>query len=999
MNVVPLYIKTEYSMLQSSCRINDLIQKAKNLGYKTLSITDEGNMHGVIKFYQACLKNEIKPLIGLKIIYHFNDKPNSLILYAMNNLGYYHLMKIASRHKINGGWIDFEYLEKTSLGLLAILPTYDNIFDEFDLKSYQAKTQHIRLLESVYDYVYLGVTKLTIDDEKANDIIRFGAQNKFRMVALNPVFYLEKDDLEVYQTVNAIKKGALEPLSAIEQNAYLHEIDELRALFSNDLINNTSEIASRCQVTIKFNEYHLPEYLVSDGDRYLRSLCQKGLKKRLKGKYIKTYQDRLNYELETIKAMGFSHYFLIVWDFILHAKKQGIYVGPGRGSAPASLVSYTLGITEIDPIYHQLLFERFLNKERLTMPDIDIDFPDDERDKVIQYVGQKYGINRVAHICTFGTFALRLAIRDVAKVYRLSDARLKEILKHVGDKKSNLKKITEENPRLQELMATYEDINHVLRLAIKIEGLPKNTSTHAAGIIMTKEDLVNYTPLDQGINGIYQTQYEAEDLEALGLLKIDFLGLRNLTNIKKTITTIKQEYPSFEMPKDYNDIRTYQLLAQGDTNGVFQLESAGMKQLLIDLKVRRFDEIAQAIALYRPGPMAIIPNFIKRKLGKEKVTYPHPDLIPILKDTYGMIVYQDQILLIAWKFAGYTLSQADLLRRAVSKKNRKILEEERNHFVQSSQKLGYELKVAEEIYDYIVEFANYGFNKAHSVAYAVVAYQTAFLKANYPKHYLATLMNGVMGSENALKTYLQEALRKQIKVSPPRINESFDYFVILKDEIIFPLTTILGLDQMKVINIINERSKGSFKNYEDFITRINLFLNPTLIENIIYSGALDCFGLTKKAMIENITLIINRNQYTFIPDLISTNYTTEEFNYGTLLEEEKRVLGINLQYNFFYQYRHLYRNSKLSKIDNIKENQKVDILGILKGVREITTKKGEKMAFGLLQDDSGEIELVIFPKIYEQYYPFVHNQVLEINGRVNLDKGKLKMIVEEIKKR
>lgn len=1000
MNVVPLYVKTKYSLLQSSCRIEDLVVRAKSLGYQTLAITDEGNMHGVLKFYQACLKYHIKPIIGLKVYIQINNQVNSLLLYAKNNNGYRQLMKIASYYQINGV-LSYEFLNENAIDILAIYPISENLRYEFPLNSYQAVFDIIKLLKAVYQDLYLGITKFEEEDEIINSNYLFEISNYVGVepIALNPVYFIEENDWEVYQTIKAIKKGEIEQLDFIEKNAYLLRPFEYEKLFDQSLLEKTNQVAEKCDVSINFNERLLPSYPVNDASKYLQLLSEKGLVKRLGSVVPLEYQKRLYYELETIKKVGFSDYFLIVWDFILYAKKQGIYVGPGRGSAPASLVSYSLGITEIDPLKYGLLFERFLNQERITMPDIDVDFPDDGRDEVIKYVGSKYGIERVAHICTFNTFASKLSIRDVARVYQLTDERLQEILKHIDNKKNTLKEQINENSRLRELMLKYDDINRVLKLASRIEGLPKSTSTHAAGIIITKDDLVNYTPLDKGINGLYQTQYEASDLEALGLLKIDFLGLKNLTNIYKTIIAIQADFPNFGMPTTFDDAKTFNMLASGDTFGVFQLESMGMRKLLMALKVDNFNDIIQVLALYRPGPMSIIPEFIARKQGRTEIKYPHPDLSSILKDTYGTILYQDQILLIAWKFAGYTLNQADLLRRAISKKNRDILEKERKTFVQSSIGKGYDIKTAEEIYDYIVDFADYGFNKAHSVAYASIAYQTAFLKANFAAYYLAVLMNNVLGSDSSIKEYLKEAQKMKIKVLPPNINISMNYFVVLNNEIVFPLSSIKGLDQMKVANIIKERDKGYFKSYDDYITRVNKFLNLSLFENIIYSSALDIFGLTKKAMIENLSSIINRNQYSFVTDLIKTSFTKSEFNYGTLLAEEKRVLGQNINYNFFYQYLPLYQNNQYKKINQLQIKKTEQVLGIVKSIKEITTKRGDKMAYILLDDDSAEIDLVLFPEVYHQFYPFVHNQILMVKGEVVDNKGKINFIVEKIIKK
>lgn len=1006
MEFVNLFVKTEYSMLDSTCAISRLVEKASSLGCTTLAMTDNGNMHGAIKFYEACLEKNIKPIIGLKVDYRYNDIESCILLYAMNNIGYQNLMKISSRSKIQNGYVELEFLAKASMGIIAVTAgRYNFIFNNFERDSRWA-LDHYHVLKNTFSFLYLGVSKDSkYEQEKYEKFKLFANENNCKMVALHEVACVNKEELDALNVLKTIKNSKYQnnnvDYSLFNNSHYLK-------LFSDnpEAIKNTLEIANMTNIYIRFGEYLTPKYDNNiDAEKYLYALCHKGLEKRLLDSHIydasliNRYLKRLKYELQVIHKMGFDDYFLIVWDYVKFAKKEDIYVGPGRGSAPASLVSYSLGITDIDPIKHQLLFERFLNLERATMPDIDIDFPDDRRDEVIRYVGKKYGKERVAHIVTFGTFATRSAIRDVAKVLKLNDVRLKEILKCVGkDIYRSLATTFENSEKLQNLCDKYDDIKKVVTIAMQIEGLPRNTSTHAAGIIFTKEDLVNYTPLDLGLNDIYQTQYEAVDLEKLGLLKNDFLGLRNLTNIKNCIDSIKKENPSFVMPKDYNDQATFKMLATGDTMGVFQLESTGIRKVLRDIRVSSFEDITSTIALYRPGPMDIIPTFIKRKFKEEQVTYPHPDLESILKSTYGTIVYQDQIMLIAWKFAGYSLGQADILRRAVSKKKKEVLEAERINFVASSIKQGYTKEVAEEIYDYIVKFANYGFNKAHSVAYAVVAYETAYLKTHYPEHYFSSLMSSVIGADNMMNEYITEARKLNINVLPPSINDSTEIFVSKNHQIIYPLTGIMGLGLAKTKDLLEERSKGLFKDFEDFVIRTKNIISTSLLENIIYSGALDIFGLTKKAMITTYKNILSKTQYSFITqfELLETDYDIEEFAYGYLLEKEKEMLGLNIKYNFMFQYQHLYRNPKLQKIKAAKQTNYAKILGVIKKIKEIKTSNGENMAFCTVYDDSDSIEITLFPKQYEKLNNFTVGQVYEIDGKIEKRKNQLQVLVENM---
>lgn len=1008
-----LYVQTEYSILQSACKIKPLIEKLKEQQLHSCAIVDEGTMYGTIKFYQECNKNNIKPVIGLKVKYHYNDKTNNLVLLAINNFGYQNLMKISSRLQLTNNNIDFEYLQKTTMGLIAILPYEESLVQKY-LERNDAKNaiQTLELLKEIYSdfYIGLGIKSIT-NSNFIDNYFKLLKNYNYQFVALPKVSFINESDYDAYTTLKAIKNNGVF-VEGIEndKNNYLHDVKSVETIYYNhyDMLENTSKIANMCNVQIEFGKYQLPLYESGlDSFAYLKELCSIGLEKRMQNfeySYDKRkYYDRLNYELNVINEMGFSDYFLIVYDYVKYAKKNNIFVGPGRGSAPASLVAYSLGITEINPLHYNLLFERFLNKERLSMPDIDIDFPDDRRDEVIRYVGKKYGKNRVAHILTFGTFKIRQAINDCARVFKLNDVKTKEIYKHlqavntykVYDNPS-LKTLIEASSDLQLLMNNYEDINKVLTIACKIQDIPRNISTHAAGIVITKFDLVNYTPLDEGLDEIYQTQYEAKDLEALGLLKMDFLGLKNLTNIAKTIELIRKDIPDFTLPKNENDYDTYKMMREGDLTGVFQLESAGMRKVIMQLKTSTFDDITHALALYRPGPMDIIPSFIRRKFNEEKVEYPHKDLEPILKETYGMIVYQDQIMLIACKFAGYTLGRADILRRAVSKKKKEVLEQERINFVESSVNRGYSSDTANMIYDYIVKFADYGFNKAHSVAYAKIAYLTAYLKCHYFAYYMSTLMTSFMGSSSEMLEYTKEATKKNVEVLNPNIKLSTDEFEVINGKIYFPLSIIKGLGEIKTKQCIEERTKAKFKGYEDFVERTKDFLAISLLENIIYSGALDDFGLTKKAMIENLKSIIDRSNYGFIKDMIKTDYTDEEFSYGILQEKELEVIGINIKYNFYQQFASFYSKYNLVKIANLSENKEARTIGTVKRVRETKTKNNETMAFVEITDDTSNIEIVLFPMIYQQIGKLQNGMILMISGKTQ-KRMTLQIIVDRFK--
>src|SRR5690554_2406603 len=717
MSFCNLYIQTEYSMLNSAIPIKKLVAHAKALNMKSLAITDD-NMHGVIKFYQECIKKGIKPIIGLRLKIKENDY---LLLYAETYLGYQNLLSLATVQALKEE-VSLETLKKHHYDVISVIPSVESeVTKTFLSGDTVASLNLLNLYKEIYqDDLYFGLD-LQTNSMKANidNLISFANKANVKAVAINKTNYLKPEDMTLYKIIKCIGLGI---------NNYTHTEKELNSAFLKnvdifkdypELIKNTERIAEKCNLEITFGKLHLPKYDNENSNKFLSDLCKVGLNKRLVNRKVnvKKYRDRLLHELDIIQKMGFSDYFLIVYDYVKYAKQHNIIVGPGRGSAPSSLVSYSLGITDIDPIEYNLLFERFLNPERLTMPDIDVDFPDNKRDQVIKYMKDRHGLMRVAHISTFGTFGPRMALRDVARVKGFSNKKLDIIIKLVPSTGISLTKLMKTNKDIAKMIADDEEVKQLFSLAAKLEGIPRHLSTHAAGIIMADQDLIAYTPLQKGINGLYQTQYEARDLEALGLVKMDILGLRNLTIIQEVLDSIKnrtgKQLNLNDIPLD--DKPVYEMIARGDTDGLFQLESQGMRNVLRNLKTSSFMDIVNANALYRPGPMEMIPSFVARKFNKEPVTYLHPDLEEILKPTYGTIVFQEQIMLIAEKFAGYSLGMADILRRAVSKKDQALIEKERERFVENAVKKGYTSKISNEIYDYIAKFANYGFNKSHSV--------------------------------------------------------------------------------------------------------------------------------------------------------------------------------------------------------------------------------------------------------------------------------------------
>lgn len=1006
MEYVNLYLKTEYSLLNSTCRILDTVTLAKKLGYDSLAITDEYNMHGVIKFYRACKANDLKPIIGLKIKYQYNEIISEILLYAMSDFGYLNLINICSNAKLNNNIVDFDYLAKCSNGLLVIFPSFENIIYQNIVHNniLEAKI-HYNLFKAEFINVYLGIAKTNaIERKNYPNVVEQAKSLGIELVGLVDTCILNNEDelgLEVLRKIQNPDYQAEEFL-----NNQFHNPEELKLEFKEYpvLLENTIKIASLCNVTIEFGRYQFPKY----GDeinatQYLQNLCLKGLEKRLKthqytidNQYNQMdYYNRLKYELKIIDEMGFSDYFLIVWDFVKYAKKQNILVGPGRGSGPASLVAYCLGITNIDPLEYGLIFERFLNRERISMPDIDIDFQDDRRDEVIKYVASRYGKHRVAHIITFGTFGQKSSLREAARILKLSDLKFKQISKELKNtRQQTLKTIVQQNEVILELMNNYPDIEKVVQAAILIEGLPRNTSTHAAGIIIARDSLAHSTPIQEGLNGIYQTQYEASDLESLGLLKIDFLGLINLTNIAKCIENIKVVEPDFKMPNVMKDPATYEMIAQGDVQGVFQLESEGMRNTLIKMKVSNINDIIQSIALYRPGPMEIIPTFIKRKDGLEKVIYPHPDLSDILRETYGTIVYQEQIMMIARKFAGYSYGEADVLRVAVTKKRKSEMEKSRTKFIVSAINNGYDRDTAILIFEYIEKFANYGFNKAHSTAYALITYQTAYLKRHYYPYYFATLMSAYRDSDTALKAYYLDALNRNIPISCPDIRKCNTSFIYMDKMIIFPLNTIQGIGNVKVDQLAELQP---FNKYDDFVLKTKRILSKQNVESLIYASALDCFGLTKKTMINNYDNILNMEKYSHISTIIPITYDLTEFEYGYLVEKEKEVMGFNIKYNFFYQYNGIFQHKNLQRIKDLEYNQYAKTLGLINNIKVIKTKSNERMAFAKLSDDVSAIDVVFFPEVYANSQ-ISNDQIVKITGNIQVRDNRKQIVADSIEK-
>lgn len=1010
---INLYLQTEYSLLSSLIRVNDISDVLKELEYDCCAICDD-NMYGVLKFYNTCINNNIKPIIGLKVTFKYENFESSLLLYAMNNIGYQNLLKISSIKNLKKDLFVIDDIAPYTFNVLCVIPSIENDSIKYLLNnSFDKADSVLYSYKQLFNDLYLGIDMQSSFLRKNNEtIVNFGKKHNIKCVAINRTAYYRDNDVNCYKILRSISLNTKNyELKEEEYKMSFLSNSEMGILFYgyDQLLENTLEIKNKCNVNIKFDNYKLPTYDISDSKQYLEDLCKMGLNKRLKQRQllneqidVNVYKERLFYELDVINKMGFTDYFLIVFDYVRFAKTNDICVGPGRGSAGGSLVSYCLGITEIDPIKYNLLFERFLNPERISMPDIDVDFPDDRRDDVIKYIGNRFGVDRVAHINTFGTLKPRLAIRDVARVMELNENKLKEVLKFIPQASgSGLKEIISQSVYLQKLIENDDEINKLFEYALKIEDLPRNCSTHAAGIIMADMPLNNYTALQDGINGLNQTQFEASDLEQLGLVKMDVLGIRNLSIIKNVINDVKKtkniDININNIP--LNDSKVMDLLKKGDTLGIFQLESDGVRKLLIDMKCSSLDDIVNATSLYRPGPMEMIPLFIKRKFG-EKYELIHPDLKDILDETYGIIVFQEQIMLIARKFAGYSLGQADILRRAISKKKIDLIKSEREKFILNSVKNGYPEEKAIEIYNYIEKFANYGFNKSHGVAYGLIAYQMAYLKTYHYKSFMCALMTNNIGSVNSMMKYIMECKKNKIDVFIPNINISKKQFVYDEKGLYYPLIGINNIGEVVVNELLMERDKnGLFKNYDDFVSRTNNILNKKQFTNLVHAGALDCFNHSRKAMVNMYETVLQKMNYikTLGSSIINTEFDDEEYNFDEISLCEKESLGFNLKYSSFSRFVSLKEKYNCVDLSNCELNKENRTIVSFRSIRVIKTKKNDEMAFVSLFDDSMEIEGVLFPLTYNKFKNFIKTgQTYLITYKLENRNEKCQAIIESI---
>lgn len=960
----PLYIKTDNSLLSSLINIDELIKYALKNNISSLSITDN-NMYGVIEFYNKCIINNIKPIIGLELTIE-NKK---IILYCIDNNGYKNLIKLSTINSEKT--IDYDDLKKYSASLICIV-----LYKDMDI---------YETLEKIYEKIYIGY-KNEFEYEKTQNT------NK---VYINQICYLNEFDDIYLKYLTAIKNSQL--IENVENmlinNNLILEKDLLKLNF--DLTNNY-EITKMCNIKIEHEDNLIPKFKCPDSldsYTYLKKLCIDGLKKIFGNTVNKIYVDRLKKELEIINKMGFCNYFLIVWDYVKYAKENSILVGPGRGSAASSLVAYVLNITTIDPIKYNLLFERFLNPERITMPDIDIDFEYRYRDAMVKYVISKYGIKNVAPIITFGTLGAKQAIRDVARTMSIELKMVDNLCKMINSNLTLLENYNK-NSKIKNYISINEELKNLYKVATKIEGLKRHTSIHAAGVVMCDKPLDEVIPLDKSHNDFYVTGYSMEYLESLGLLKMDFLALKNLTLIKDTIDELNINFDDIPI----NDKKAINIFTKANTIGIFQFESEGMINFIKKLKPDNVEDIIASLALFRPGPMNNIDSYIKRKKGIEKIDYIHDDLYDILKDTYGIIIYQEQIMLIASRMASYTLGEADVLRRAMSKKKESILINEKEKFITRSIANGYDEKIATKVYELILKFASYGFNRAHSVSYAMISIKMAYLKANYSLVFMKNLLNMVIGNSIKTNEYIYECKKLNVELTKPDINISEDKYIQKNGKLFFPLNLIKNIGVGAVELILKERHKKQFDDIFDFINRCyGKIVNRQVIESLIYSGAFDSLNYNKRTLIYNLDVIINYGEIGSLlqDELKPIIEEKEEFKQEELMQYELDMFGFYITTHPITKYKIKYNTLSINEIEN-KINKDVELVLLVNKVKENTTKKNEKMCFINAMDEVSNIDLVLFPKVYEKNQNINRLDVIHLFGRVEKRFDKVQIIVNKM---
>ncbi len=1032
MGFTHLHLHTEYSLLDGLNRLQDLAVRVKELGMDTVAITDHGNMYGAVNFYETMKKNGVKPILGVETyvaergrkIKEKGERRFHLILLAENNEGYKNLLKLVSLSYIEGFYykprVDYELLEKYHKGIIAMSACLQGevpyrILHEGKEAGRKALHKYVEIFGK--DNFFLEVQNHNIEEEKRVIPImkELSDEEGIPLVATNDAHYLKKEDAKAHDILLCVqtlsKVDDPERMRFQTEEFYVKSEEEMKEAFPGleEAVLNTEKIKERCNVDFEFKTYHLPHFVEKKGEEWneeknkqlLRKLVANGIKKRYGDK--KEAFERAESELKIIEQMGFTDYFLIVQDFINWAKKHDIPVGPGRGSAAGSIVSYALGITDIDPLKYNLFFERFLNPARISMPDIDVDIGDRERDKVIQYVRKKYGIDHVAQVATFGKMEARAVVRDVGRALGFSYAEIDRIAKLIPFGFS-LKDAIDTIPELNK-KASDEQYKLLFETALKLEGVSRNFSTHAAGVVIGDAPLMEYVPLQLDKNGAVITQFDKDVIEHIGLLKMDFLGLKNLTVIQDTIEMLKEKGIHVDFDKiPTDDKETYAMLQRGDSSGVFQLESSGMRNVLKGIKPESIEDLTAVVALYRPGTIKAggITEYINRKNGKTPVTYPHPSLEPILKGTYGIIVYQEQVMQIANVLAGYTMAEADLLRKAIGKKKPEILAQQRDIFIKKAVEQGVDKKTATDVFDLIEFFAGYGFNKSHAVCYATIAYRTAYLKAHYPKEYFTALLNGYIGNENKTKELLFEIKRNGIEVLPPDINKSDVYFKTEGDAIRFGLLAIKSTGEKALSTIIEERNKnGQFSSFSDFKKRVqSAKVNKKVIESLIKAGCFDSFGEDRKALLTNGGKEEETSLSLFgdsMPRIIKKSIKASTIE---LLNYEKEAFGFYITDHPINAYTRILSSKGIKTVSQLNESDDgnaVEVAGIKGKFKRAKTKKGGSMYKFEIEDNNAKATVVVFPMYYESFSKYAGKEgVIVVSGRAKKEGNGFTIIADRV---
>ena len=1068
MSFAHLHVHTEYSLLDGSNKIKEYVSRVKELGMNSAAITDHGVMYGVIDFYREARKQGIKPILGCEVYVAPNSRfdretaggesrYHHLVLLAENNTGYANLMKIVSRGFTEGYYykprVDKDLLRQYHEGIIALSACLAGEVQRYLSRGLTEEAKKVAL--EYQDIFGKGNFFLEMQDHGIPEQqlvnqrqIQLSKETGIELVVTNDIHYTYAEDAKPHDILLCIQTGKkLDDENRMRYEGgqyYVKSPQEMEALFpyAKQALENTQKIADRCEVEIEFGVTKLPKYDVPDGMtswEYLNKLCWEGLEKHY-GESSKELKERLRYELDTIRSMGYVDYFLIVWDFIKYAKDHGIAVGPGRGSAAGSIVSYCLEITNIDPIRYQLLFERFLNPERVTMPDIDVDFCFERRQEVIDYVVRKYGKDRVVQIVTFGTLAARGVIRDVGRVMDLPYAFVDSIAKMIPQELNiTIDKALQMNPELRKTYENDPQVKLLIDMCKRLEGLPRHSSMHAAGVVIGQREIDDFVPLSRASDGSITTQFTMTTLEELGLLKMDFLGLRTLTVIQNAVQLAKSKNPELDMDQiDYNDKQVLSYIGTGKTDGIFQLESGGMKGFMKELKPNSLEDIIAGISLYRPGPMDFIPQYIRGKNDAGSITYDCPQLEPILAPTYGCIVYQEQVMQIVRDLAGYTLGRSDLLRRAMSKKKGDVMQKERQIFVYGDEengvpgciKNGIDEKPANKIYDEMIDFAKYAFNKSHAAAYAVVSYQTAYLKYYYPVEYMAALMTSVIENPSKVAEYIYACRQMNIQILSPDINRGIGNFSVDGNNIRYGLAAIKSIGRPVIAAIIEDRDEfGPFKNLEDFISRMSVKdgLNKRAIEHLIKSGALDCLGgMRKQFMSIYVQIVDHVNQekkYAMTGQMTLFDMVGEEekeqfeiklpdvgeYSKENLLAFEKEVLGVYLSGHPLQEYEDKWRKSISATTLDFQPDEETGRAKVHDGTREIVggmitaktikhTKTNQMMAFLSLEDLVGTVEVIVFPRDYEKNREYLEiDKKIFVKGRVSEEEERpSKLICETI---